>query len=153
MKRVLLTGMSGTGKSTVILELLARGHKAIDIDEPGWSETASNGEWMWREDRVEALLSEEGADVLFVAGCASNQVKFYRLFDEIILLSAPEAAIRQRLATRTSNSFGKSADELAQVLSDLQVTEPKLRRVATHEVDTTANLSDVVAAVLRIAKL
>ena len=33
MKRVLLTGMSGTGKSTVINELAARGYKAVDIDD------------------------------------------------------------------------------------------------------------------------
>lgn len=37
MKRVLLTGMSGTGKSTVIRELAARGYKAIDADDDGWS--------------------------------------------------------------------------------------------------------------------
>ena len=35
MKRVLLTGMSGTGKSAVIRELAARGYKAIDGDD-GW---------------------------------------------------------------------------------------------------------------------
>jgi predicted ATPase len=35
MKRVLLTGMSGTGKSTVIKELAARGYKAVDTDDHG----------------------------------------------------------------------------------------------------------------------
>jgi hypothetical protein len=38
MKRVLLTGMSGTGKSTVINELSARGYKAVDTDYHGLSE-------------------------------------------------------------------------------------------------------------------
>jgi hypothetical protein len=38
MKRVLLTGMSGTGKSTVINELAARGYKAVDTDDHGLSE-------------------------------------------------------------------------------------------------------------------
>ena len=37
MKRVLITGMSGTGKSTVIAELAARGYKAVDVDEPEFS--------------------------------------------------------------------------------------------------------------------
>jgi dephospho-CoA kinase len=32
MKHILLTGMSGTGKSTIIDELAARGYKAIDAD-------------------------------------------------------------------------------------------------------------------------
>ena len=37
MKRVLLTGMSGIGKSTVIAALAARGYKAIDADADEWS--------------------------------------------------------------------------------------------------------------------
>jgi dephospho-CoA kinase len=38
VKRVLLTGMSGTGKATVIEELPARGYKAFDTDYGGYSE-------------------------------------------------------------------------------------------------------------------
>jgi predicted ATPase len=41
VKRVLLTGMSGTGKSTVVRELAARGYKAVDADEGGLSELVS----------------------------------------------------------------------------------------------------------------
>jgi dephospho-CoA kinase len=44
MKCILLTGMSGTGKSTIIGELRARGYQAIDMDEPGWSEHAPDGD-------------------------------------------------------------------------------------------------------------
>ena len=38
MKRILLTGMSGTGKSTLISELAARGYKAVDADCDAFSE-------------------------------------------------------------------------------------------------------------------
>ena len=38
MKRVLITGMSGTGKSVVIQELIGRGYRAYDLDTPEWSE-------------------------------------------------------------------------------------------------------------------
>ena len=34
MKRVLITGMSGTGKSAVIQELASRGYPAHDLDSP-----------------------------------------------------------------------------------------------------------------------
>ncbi|MCP1847255.1 serine kinase of HPr protein (carbohydrate metabolism regulator) [Bradyrhizobium sp. USDA 4541] len=34
MKLVLITGMSGTGKSSAIEELVARGHRAYDLDTP-----------------------------------------------------------------------------------------------------------------------
>lgn len=153
--------MSGTGKSTLVTALAALGHKAIDLDDPEWSEMVSDPsapgvsasapgqDWTWREDRVERLLATEDAKVLFVSGCTSNQVKFYPRFDHIVLLSAPISVMVERLATRTTNPYGRRSDELAMVLHYSQTVEPLLRRAATFEVDTSAPLDDVVAAVLR----
>lgn len=151
MRRVLLTGMSGTGKSTTIAALAARGYRAVDLDAPGWSEHGPDGDWVWREDRVRGLLADEAGDLLFVSGCAENQGRFHPQFDRIILLSAPTAVIVERLATRTNNAFGKDPGELAAVLGYIETVEPRLRRVAGHEIDTGAPLDDVVAAVLRAA--
>jgi hypothetical protein len=83
MKRVLLTGMSGTGKSTVINELAARGYKAVDTDDHGLSEwvavpldeptgLAPGQDWVWREDRIQELLSSD-VEVLVLSGCSPNQ--------------------------------------------------------------------------------
>lgn len=151
MKRILLTGMSGTGKSTVIVELAARGYRAIDMDEQGWSEYAPDRDWIWREDRVRDVLAREESDALFVSGCATNHVRFHSQFDAIVLLSAPAEVLSERLATRTNNSYGKRPDELAEVLGYLETVEPRLRRSATHEIDTRAPLDEVVAAVLRLS--
>jgi dephospho-CoA kinase len=159
MKRVLLTGMSGVGKSTLIRRLASLGYRAVDIDDPAWSEYRSvpgprggpaEPEWVWREGRVRDLLTKEDGDLLFVSGCASNQGQFYELFDHVVLLSAPVEVMLERLATRTTNSFGKSPEERAKILDDLAKVEPLLRRRATAEIDTRAPLDDVVAAVLRL---
>ena len=152
MRRVLLTGMSGTGKSTVIAVLAARGFKAVDLDTPGWSEYGPNGDWVWCENRIQDLLSVEDGGILFVSGCAENQVRFHPQFDRIILLSAPADVLVERLTTRTNNSYGKHPDELADVLSYLEAVEPRLRRVAGHEVDASAPLDEVVATVLRLVE-
>lgn len=152
MKRVLLTGMSGTGKSTVIGELAMRGFRTVDMDDPGWSEYALDGDWIWREDRIRALLSSVKEDeTLFVSGCATNQGKFYPLFEEIVLLSAPAAVLVERLTTRTNNPYGKRPDELAATLGYLETVEPLLRRGAGHEIVTTVPLDEVVATVLKVA--
>lgn len=153
MRRILLTGMSGTGKSSLISRLAELGYRAVDLDEPAWSEYDADGDWIWREDRVQGLLSQEGGDVLFVSGCPSNQVKFYSRFEYIILLSAPPEVLVERLRTRTNNPYGKHPDELADVLAYVETVEPRLRRVADHEVDTTIPLDDVAATVLRLLKL
>jgi hypothetical protein len=76
VKRVLLTGMSGTGKSSVIHALAGRGHKAVDTDD-GWCEPLPGGRQRWREGSIDRLLATEDADVLFVAGCEENQVRFH----------------------------------------------------------------------------
>ena len=152
MKRILLTGMSGTGKSTLIGALRARGYWAVDMDEPGWSEHRADGEWAWREDRVSDLLSREEGETLFVSGCAINQGQFYPQVDEIVLLSAPAEVIIERLKTRTNNPYGKHPDELAWTLHHLETVEPLLRRSAGHEIDASAPLQEVVAAVLRLVE-
>lgn len=149
MKRVLITGMSGTGKSSVVRQLVARGYKAVDTDD-GWCEPRPDGRQVWREDAVQDLLSEEDGDLLFVAGCEENQVAFHRQFDVIILLSAPRDVLTARLATRTTNTFGRNAEELSRILKDIEDVEPLLRRVAHHEVRTTIPLHDVVTTVLKL---
>ena len=84
VKRVLITGMSGTGKSTVIAELAARGYNAVDTDYGGLSEVVSvphdqqtglgrGQDWVWREDRIQAFLAAADTNLLFLAGCAPNQ--------------------------------------------------------------------------------
>lgn len=161
MRRVLLTGMSGTGKSSVIAELAARGYKAVDADEDGLSELVSvpddeptgldpGQDWVWREDRIHDLLSADDADVLFLAGCSPNQGMFYPRFDHVVLLTAPADVIVERLATRTTNPYGKRSEEVARVLGLLQTVEPLLRRGAGHVVDTSVPLDRVVTEVLRL---
>src|SRR3712207_5560782 len=60
MTRVLITGMSGTGKSTVIQHLAALGHAAVDTDSDEWCEwmvdEAGERDWVWREERIAQLL-------------------------------------------------------------------------------------------------
>ena len=141
--------MSGTGKSSVIGALAARGYKAVDTDD-GWCEALPDGRQRWREEAIEQLLATADAGVLFVAGCEENQVRFHPRFDVIILLSAPAEILAGRLASRTSNSYGKTPGELRRVFDDLQVVEPLLRNAADYEISTTMPLNDVVTAVLRL---
>jgi dephospho-CoA kinase len=149
VKRVLLTGMSGTGKSTVIQKLSELGYNAVDLDQPDWSEYNEEGDWIWREDRVRKLLAEFDGDILFVSGCATNQVEFRSMFDHVILLSAPQDVIIERLRSRTNNPYGKRPEELAEVLGYMETVEPLLRRGADYEIVTTVPMEDLISSILR----
>jgi shikimate kinase len=147
MTVVLVTGMSGTGKSTALAELSRRGHRVVDTDDDGWSEevpTPDGGvEQLWREDRIEALLDRHRDGVLFISGCVANQGVFYPRFAAVVLLSVPVDVLLERIGSRTTSQFGKADEERERILGDLRVVEPLLRRTATAEIDTRRPVSKV----------
>ncbi|MBB5077502.1 AAA family ATPase [Nonomuraea endophytica] len=149
MTKVLITGMSGTGKSAALRLLGERGHRTVDTDYGPWNHwvTGEDGEreWVWREDAIADLLAGHREGGLFVSGCTSNQVTFYPDFDHIVLLSAPADVILARVAARTDNPYGKRPEERQEILDNLAMIEPLLRTGATLEIDTRAPLDEVVA--------
>lgn len=134
----------------MISELVALGFKAVDTDD-GWCEPLPDGRQRWREDAIAVLLDTEDADVVFIAGCEENQIRFRSRFDLVILLSAPAQVMTGRLAARTGNPYGKKRGDMDRILADLAVVEPLLRKAADHEIRTTIPLADVVAKVLSLA--
>jgi shikimate kinase len=160
MKRVLITGMSGTGKSAVIGELAARGYEAHDLDTSKWSQwidvdpsdsqTPARGkDWVWQEDRVRALLLRPRSMPLFVSGCAENMGHLLHLIDEIVLLSAPVVTVMARLAARPGGRYGSGEDDRRKVRELMATIEPRLRELASHEIDTQRSTAATVDAVIR----
>jgi predicted ATPase len=65
-----VTGIFGTGKSTVIATLARRGYMAVDADMPEYSgvvpvaegeltERGGGKDWMWRAERIQELLDAD----------------------------------------------------------------------------------------------
>jgi dephospho-CoA kinase len=143
--------MSGTGKSSVLAELARRGFRTVDTDEPGWTvEDAEGGHW-WDEERIAALLAEEGP-TLYVSGTVSNQGRFYDRFDAVVLLSAPAEVLLSRIAARATNDYGKALEERELILAHVREVEPLLRATCTHEIDATQPLADVVERLVEIGR-
>jgi broad-specificity NMP kinase len=153
MRKILLTGMSGTGKSSALVELEKRGFEVVDTDRGGWSLWSDSEDgYVWREDRIAELLARESERTLYVSGTVSNQGRFYPRFDAVVLLHAPAEVLRRRIATRTTNDYGKNSEELGLILRQLAEVEPLLRASCTHEVDTTQPLDVVVARLVAIGE-
>jgi dephospho-CoA kinase len=151
MRRILVTGMSATGKSTALAELARRGFEVVETDVPPWSEWSEEaGGYLWREDLIGELLDCELETTLYVAGAVSNQGRFYPRFDAVVLLSAPEDVILERLAARTTNEFGKTAEERQRILEDIRTVEPLLRATCTHELDATKPVAEVVEELIAL---
>jgi len=141
--------MSGTGKSSALEELARRGFRTVETDEPGWTiELPEVGQW-WDEEKIARLLAEDGP-TLYVSGTVPNQGRFYDRFDAVVLLSAPAEVLLERIATRTTDDYGKSPEEQELILTHLREVEPLLRATCTHEIDATLPLADVVERLVEI---
>jgi shikimate kinase len=139
--RVLVTGMSGAGKTTVLDELRRRGHRTVDVDYDDW--VSPDG--TWDESRMHALLASY-ADVV-VSGTVPNQGRFYDQFEHVVLLSAPIDVLLERARTRTNNPYGKTPEQLAEIERYTHTVEPLLRVGATVELDgcrPPAELADLI---------
>ncbi len=64
---------------------------------------------------MSALLDRHG-DVV-VSGTVENQGRFYDRFEHVVLLSAPVEVLIERVASRTNNPYGRSADQQARFVS------------------------------------
>jgi shikimate kinase len=153
MRRILVTGISGTGKTSVLMELGERGFDVVDTDLGGWTmwSDAEDG-YVWHEKRITELLRREGGGTLYVSGTVSNQGSFYRYFDAVVLLHASADVLLRRIAKRETNHYGKSPEERDLILRHLAEVEPLLRATCTHEVDATAPLEVVVAQLVAIGE-
>ena len=145
--------MSGTGKSSALAELGRRGFEVVDTDRGGWTvwSDAEDGQ-VWHEERIAELLDRERKRTLYVSGTVSNQGRFYRRFDAVVLLSAPAEVLLGRIASRETNDYGKRREERELILQHLAEVEPLLRATCTHEIDATQPLELVVAQLVAIAE-
>lgn len=155
MSKILVTGMSGTGKSAALQALGERGHRIVDTDTDEWSHWVKlpdgSPDWIWREEAITNLLAGHEHGRLFVAGCKTNQGRFYAQFDHIVLLSAPADVLLARIMARDNNPYGKRQEERALVLRYLAEVEPRLRATATIEIDASASIAQVVQRLEELA--
>jgi shikimate kinase len=145
MARVLVTGMSGAGKTTVLDELRRRGHMTVDTDYDGWELPDGT----WDEQRMNRLLASNARVV--VSGAVENQGSFYDRFEHVVLLTAPLPVLVERVSRRTSNPYGKTPEQQAEIAGYLESVEPLLRRGATLELDgqrPASELADVIEDLL-----
>ena len=145
MSRLLITGMSGTGKSTVLIELARRGHRVQDTDYGGW--VLPDG--TWDEPRMWAFLNS--AESVVVSGTVENQTHFYAAFRHVVLLSAPLPVLLERVQSRRNNPYGRTEEQQNEIRTYVRDVEPLLRAAATVELDAqmpVTALADAIEALI-----
>lgn len=166
MKRYLITGVAGTGKSSIAKELRRRGLAAYDTEE-GFSYYADKHtgelvsrpheptpEWYEKHHRIfdekilMNLMKKHEHEDLFICSITANQAKFYPQFDKIFLLTAPDDVITHRLGTRTNNYFGRHPLDLQRVIGRHQQFDEELTAAGATSIDSTRPIQAVADEIL-----
>jgi adenylate kinase family enzyme len=164
--KYLITGVAGTGKSTLAKLLAKRGYAAYDTEE-GFSyhinkQTGERAvypanptpEWYESHERVfdekvlMNLFKKHADEPLFICSITANQAKFYPQFDKLFLLNAPDDIITHRLGTRTGNYFGRKPLELQRVIGRHQQFDDELLALGAIEIDSTQPIETVADQIL-----
>ncbi len=170
MPLIYITGIAGSGKSSVRKELLRRGYEAHGTDEDGiaafyYNETGEivdspvdapprTREWhehhTWKISRqaVEALAERAKHKGIFLCGTASDDSVVWNLFSQVFALTLNEATLKHRLAFRTNNSFGKAAHELESMLEWQKNATDDYEKFGVIIIDATQSLATVVDEIL-----
>ena len=155
---IFITGMSGSGKSTILDALSKRSsYTTIDTDYDQLSIEVFNQElleteWIWDEGKLGKIISEHKEGVLLLSGTVSNQGKFYSYFTEIIYLSAPLHILLERVQNRTTNDYGKSEAERNEIIANYEQFGEMIEAVSTRSIDATREISSIVDEIDSIAQ-
>ena len=99
---------------------------------------------------VARLAASAAERPLFLCGAVANELEFLDLCPRVVALDVDTETLKQRLATRTTNDFGKSAHELQQVLGWHAQVRAAYGRPGHSIVDATKPIEEVVQAVLAL---
>jgi broad-specificity NMP kinase len=168
MKSVFVSGLSGVGESTLSFLIQDRGYAAYDIEEMGWFsmfnvetgeellewdnadiELVKKMSWVCDAESLAAHIRQQQGDVAYYCGASSNVAEIGPLFDQIVLLTADEATIRQRLSTRTNNDFGRVREAQDLVLDGKETYERHLTGMGAVVVNANAQPDHVADEVIR----
>jgi adenylate kinase family enzyme len=168
MSAVLITGMSGAGKSTIAGELARRGLVAIDADndpllarsvdsagnvveeEPApdfaWLDRHS---WAWDPARLDEVIRAAGPAQLYVCGGAANELELADRFTHMFLLELDEPTMLARLdLPDRDNEWGRIGDTREYMRRRLAGYQDQLRAFGVIPVDARQPVGQVVDQIL-----
>lgn len=135
-KKILITGIAGSGKTSVAEELARRGYEAVDIEEVDGMfdmfrkdtgeryerytntdpEMIKNADWLCDVGALKKLLEEQKSDLAFFCGIASNMDDILPLFDRVIVLQKSKDQLVAHFKNREGTDDMGSTEESRQMV-------------------------------------
>ena len=164
MKVFYITGISGSGKSSVIEKLAEKGAFVIDADFVKgltyWidKDTGEISEWnpgmtndwyrkhkyICDKEKLINLIKNSSKEIVVVAGLFNNRSQLWDLFDKVFLLQCKEETFLKRITDRTSHDFGKHVLEKENILSWYKNFEREVVEEGAVPINADRPLTEVV---------
>ena len=166
--KVLLTGVAGTGKSTLAKALRERGFLAVDFSEvPGmcfWQDIntkekviyspVESREWFRTKhficdiQKLTEIIDKQD-DIIMTGVASGNQVEYFPLFDKILLLQCnPETSVH-RMQTRNT-AYGKTKAEQDDLIEWQKEFNPLLMSQGAIPVSTEGEINTVLDTIVTL---
>jgi cytidylate kinase len=135
MKSILITGVPGSGKSSVCTELQRRGYEAYDIENieglfkmykkdtgeefieyVNDAEHILNADWRCDLNELQKLIATQTKEIGFYCGFASNIKEILPLFSSVYLLNPSNEEVHKRLRTREGSGVMGGSEESRQAV-------------------------------------
>lgn len=164
-----VTGISGTGKSTVTKELNKRGIFSIDQDSKeyglcSWkhNETMKDArfeygigkefleanDWYCNIEKLKQIL-DDNKNIKFVCGVSANQDEYLNLFDKVFLLQCSPEILIKRIDEREDHQFGKHPSEKEHILNWYEEFEENLISKGAIAINNNNSINFVVDEILK----
>lgn len=167
-KSILITGISGTGKSSLSKKLNEMGYKAYDLDDyPGLFtmldkrtgkpvvdhdnadlEKVDAMDWVCDTEKLTSIIANESSPITFYCGNASDMDKILPFFDSVILLKIDPDIMRHRLTTRTENDFGRTPEIQDWIMKWKHLFENEMEEKGAIVIDAHQSLDDVAKEII-----
>ncbi len=169
MALIYITGAPGVGKSTLQKELATRGFETHDMDDPdlGGAHNIASGErvsippamervpewfnqheWRIAVQALEALKVKALNNDILVCGVAPSDNEVLHLFDKIIYLKLPDDRLKERLADRLDNDYGKNEFEVEQILMRKKAMDEKYQSLDVITLQASGSIGEVAEAIV-----
>ena len=164
-----ITGVPGSGKTTVLAELTRRGYEAYDTDyfadfyDIFTGEKALNGrtaqkrtkewrqhhEWKLPVETVAALRAKAGSAVIFLCGVTANDDDFWKEFANVFCLHVPPDEIERRLLGRPDqDDYGKNPHELAIAIEWAAYSKQQYEDLGAVIIDAAQAVEHIAQAII-----
>lgn len=170
-RKILITGIAGSGKSTICEELSKLGQESHGIEDikgmfamyrkgtreifddydNADPEKIKNSEWLCNINKLKQLLKKQIKNIAFYCGVASNMGDLIPLFDKVILLKVGADTLHSRLSTQEgTNNIGNTEDSRQTVLGWKDWWENEMVKKGAIAIDASNKPGEVAQKILTL---